>query len=90
MDNYHWQNLLKEQKVIHRLYDFCSVIPIPKIDNDKTLDFLHLFFFIPPLTEGRDLIFGHKLHIGTPYRVLPLSSVRPSKIFFVAFFLSNC
>ena len=26
MDNYHWQNLLKEQRVIHRLYDFCRVI----------------------------------------------------------------
>jgi hypothetical protein len=46
MDNYHWQNLLKEQKVIHRLYDFCSVIPIRKVDNDKTFDFLHSFLSI--------------------------------------------
>ena len=43
-DNYHWQNLLKEQKVIHRLYDFCSVIPIPKVDNDKVLIFYTYFF----------------------------------------------
>jgi hypothetical protein len=32
--------------------------------------YMHIFFvtFFSATIDGRDLIFGHKLHIGTPYR----------------------
>jgi hypothetical protein len=28
----------------------------------------HICTFFSATIDGRDLIFGHKLHIGTPYR----------------------
>ena len=54
------------------LLSLTSLLSAPEREVTSPSDFKHIctFFvtFFSATIDGRDLIFGHKLHIGTPYR----------------------
>jgi hypothetical protein len=60
------QNVGQKEDFMHS--NFQMDISLPWIDAEFTQHLEHICSFFSATINGRNLLFGHKLHIGTPFR----------------------